>query len=495
VQHIDREDVKALVWLLEGLCGSGAGMAAATGLHGSTLWRYERGKATPPRATLERLAAAAAMPMWVVDGVLLPAIALARSLSREPENATTPADAANREEGETALDAALAVAARVAVARFLAAQEANNGAGGEPRPQQDPLAAAPWTSLAPEGTDGTSLPVELRRELLDLCTHLCEQSARAAAHAAAQALELAHLALRIAEIAPGDAAWRSRLLGYVWAFVANARRVADDLEAAEAALAAAWRLWHAGAAAQTEPLGEWRLLDLEASLRRDRRQFPAALERLDRALALAPQEAHGHILLKRAFTLEQAGDVQAALVTLQGAAPLVEKSAEPRDRWVLCINLLVNLCHLGRHAEAEAQLSALRELTHQLGNKLDSLRVRWLGGRVAAGRGRRDEARATFEEVSSEFAALANDYNAALVALELALLHLEEGRTQEVRTLAAGMVSIFRSKSIHREALAALALFCRAAEAETATAELARRVLAYLERARRNPELKFDDVA
>jgi tetratricopeptide (TPR) repeat protein len=210
--------------------------------------------------------------------------------------------------------------------------------------------------------------------------------------------------------------------------------------------------------------------------------------------ALAPREVHGRILVKRAFTLEQAGDVEAALAALFAAAPLVEAAGEPRDRFGLQFNLIVNVCHLGRHAEAEARLPVLVELARQLGNKLDSLRVDWLGNRVAAGRGRREEARASFEEVCREFAALGNDYDAALVALDLALLHLEEGRTQQVRALAAGMVSIFRSKSIHREALAALALFSRAAGDETATAGLARRVLAYLERAQRNPELRFEEV-
>jgi hypothetical protein len=49
----------------------------------------------------------------------------------------------------------------------------------------------------------------------------------------------------------------------------------------------------------------------------------------------------------------------------------------------------------------------------------------------------------------------------------------------------------FRVQGVHREALAALQLFKEAAERETATAELARRVLAFLFRARNDQGLQF----
>jgi hypothetical protein len=63
-----------------------------------------------------------------------------------------------------------------------------------------------------------------------------------------------------------------------------------------------------------------------------------------------------------------------------------------------------------------------------------------------------------------------------------------------VRQLATGMAWIFASHDVHREALAALSLFCQAVEREVATAQLARRVLAYLERARGDPGLRFEEV-
>jgi len=54
------------------------------------------------------------------------------------------------------------------------------------------------------------------------------------------------------------------------------------------------------------------------------------------------------------------------------------------------------------------------------------------------------------------------------------------------------MVPIFQSKEVHREAIAALTIFRQAVEREQATAQLAQEILAYLRKARHNPELQFE---
>jgi hypothetical protein len=98
---------------------------------------------------------------------------------------------------------------------------------------------------------------------------LATESAGAAAKSADLALELVRLAERIASLADLPGGWRSRLQGFVRAFLANALRVAGKLREALAEMEAAWRLWRAGSDPEAI-LPEWRLLDLEASLRRDR---------------------------------------------------------------------------------------------------------------------------------------------------------------------------------------------------------------------------------
>jgi hypothetical protein len=78
------------------------------------------------------------------------------------------------------------------------------------------------------------------------------------------------------------------------------------------------------------------------------------------------------------------------------------------------------------------------------------------------------------------------------VSLELALIFLEQGRTGETRKLAEEMLEIFKAQKVEREALAALRVFCDAAKRETATVELARRVVKFLYRAQHDPELRFE---
>jgi hypothetical protein len=84
-------------------------------------------------------------------------------------------------------------------------------------------------------------------------------------------------------------------------------------------------------------------------------------------------------------------------------------------------------------------------------------------------------------------------YDTALASLEIAALLLEEGRSGEVRFLARQLLWIFQAQGVHREALAALRLFCEAAEKEVATLEMVRRMLDYLRRAQNDPSLRFEN--
>ena len=188
------------------------------------------------------------------------------------------------------------------------------------------------------------------------------------------------------------------------------------------------------------------------------------------------------------------GDYESALATLDEADSRMTER-EPRDEFLLAINRGANLCHLQRHAEAAAFAATAMRVAGELENDLDSLRARWLQGRVHLGLGDRDGARGLLEEVRSQFLARSLPYDAALASLELSELYLQEGRFAEVREMTAELVALFESKNIHREALAALQLFQRAVVLESATAELARSLTAYLYRARYDPELRFSAAA
>jgi tetratricopeptide (TPR) repeat protein len=299
--------------------------------------------------------------------------------------------------------------------------------------------------------------------------------------------------LRVAELAPGGEAWRSRLQGYAWAFVGNARRVQGDLPGAEEAFVHSDRLWEAGAGGDPGVLDGSRVLDLKASLRRYQGRFEETLNLLDRALKVSrSREARGRILIKRANTLELMGSYEQAVIELQEAGRLIEGSQDSRLGLVARFSLAVNLCQLERYAEAAARLKEVREITVRMGNELDLIRVLWLEGRVFVGQGRWDEALPALEQVRRYFTVNQIAYDAALVSLEVAVLCLEQGRTREVKRQAEEMLWIFKGQGVHQEVLAALRLFYEAAKEEEASADLARRLVQYLLKARDNPGLRFE---
>ena len=134
--------------------------------------------------------------------------------------------------------------------------------------------------------------------------HLCEASFVAGRQAAPEAIEIAQCALSMAGLMESPDR-RNQAQAYCWGFIANARRAVGDLDGAEAAFAEAWSRWQTEQPPHLEPLPEWRLHNLEASLRRDQRRFSDALDCLDKATAFAglDRDVYRMLLLrKKRFT-------------------------------------------------------------------------------------------------------------------------------------------------------------------------------------------------
>lgn len=488
----NREVQRVLVKILRALRNwDQSELAAAAGVDAAAISRYESGDTTPRRATVERLAVAGGLPMLAVDTILVPAIRQALTLLRESAKRTSAGASTGRAteaEGDAALESALHEAVASALERGAAElgrlRAERVGAAARPCAADRIEAAAAWERLAPRSARERRWLVERLPELQvwGLAERLWCASVEAAADDAGTALELAQLGLRVAELGAGEAKWKKGLQALSRGFVGNALRVAGELRAAEAEFAAARELQQQAAGGDRDGLLDaWRLDDLEASLRRDQRNLGAALDLLARAESAAPAGARGRIRLKRATVLELAGDLPAAAAALRQAAPLLAASGDERLRLSAEFNTVAILRRMGRYSEAEVKLPVLRALALSLGNQLDILRVSWLHGRVAVGLGRRDEARAIFEATLKEFADRDLACDAALVALDLAVLHLEEGRTAEVREMTASIAWVLTRQDIKPEAVAALRLFWTAAQVERATVEQAQTALAALE--------------
>ena len=221
-------------------------------------------------------------------------------------------------------------------------------------------------------------------------------------------------------------------------------------------------------------------------------RFSEALARIDEALALDPGELRAQILLSKSNILRRLGDPEGSTVVLLEAEPLIDAHRDPRLAFGLRFNILVDLCHLGRSAEAAPRFPAVRQLAERLGDALDLTRCLWLQGQIDSGLGRLAEALSAFDQVRRTFLEHSLPYDYALVSLDLSLVLLEQGRTAEVARVAEEMLGIFKSHEVHPEAMAALRVFCDAAKQEAATVELTRQVERYLRRAQHDPELRFE---
>jgi tetratricopeptide (TPR) repeat protein len=334
-----------------------------------------------------------------------------------------------------------------------------------------------------------------------LCELLCRESRRTAPEDADLSIHLGELAVTVADAlgdgGPAEDRWLYQLRAYAWAHLGNAHRAQGDLRGADEAFNLSEQWYGAGEESVGDSLGYGpAILGLKASLRSDQRRFAEALVLVDEAVAeylggdpdCRDPHLAGRTLVTKSYILNDMGKVESTISTLHEAERLVDPTRDPR--LLLCIrhNLLDNLTKAGRYGEAEALLPEVRACCREsAGTSLDAIRLTWVEGRIAAGLGRTEEARRIFEEIRQEFTARDMAYDAALVTLELAALYIEEGRTSEVRDLAREMIEVFRAQDVHREALAALAVFHSAAVLETATVELTREITARVEQARRHP--------
>jgi tetratricopeptide (TPR) repeat protein len=406
----------------------------------------------------------------------------------------TELTAAERDKVEEAILEISRLSRRILSEAALKSREAP-AADAYPRPADlEPArwqAAESWALLADLLEDQQIAVVRVAREFQTwaLAERVCEESVVQTSRDIARTASLARLGQEISEQVQGTEGWRNRIRGYALGHVANSLRLPGELEAAAATLVEAKRLWAAGC----DPAGildPGRLLNLEGALRRDQRRFAEALDCLDQAEALstAPELA----LIQKGFTLEVMGDYARAVEVLLKAEPLVEQKGDSRGLYMQRFNLAVNYCHLGRFGEARELVQLVRAVAAERGDALELVRTGWLAGRIAAGLGRTKEAQELLAQARREFAGRGMGYDVALALLEESVLLLELGRTADAKSLAGELTKVFESKGVHREALGALQLFKEAAEHEAATAELARRVLGYLFRARHDEGLRFE---
>lgn len=274
--------------------------------------------------------------------------------------------------------------------------------------------------------------------------------------------------------------------------LANAFRLNDEFDCAETFLSQAFARAQEGTG---DDLVLARLFDITASLQMDRRQLGGALEMIDHAERLYRKngETHraGRALIKKANATYFDDRPQEAITNVRKGLAEIDEARDPQLGSIARKNLLDYLIECGEYREAGRLLfeSNLREAFAS--EPVVLLQLRWVEGKIFAGRRRFAQAERALNDAREGFLARGEDYDASLAGLDLAGVWLEQGRMREVQALAEETFEVFRELEVHREALRAVRYFRDACREEEASASLAREVLTFIRHVEWHPQRKF----
>ena len=364
-----------------------------------------------------------------------------------------------------------------------AIDRAFQGAGGQAEAllqEMDEAATLFGELLARPVAERLGLVQEIRFHGLQLCHLLLARSEELLYEDPFAGIELARLAVEISGLLSDVNYGRSLIeetQAIAWAWLGNAYRVASDLRRAEEALdRAEAHLERSGG----EAYAEAQIFSFRASLLSSQGRFREAVKLLDRALAIYREANDRHLegkaLIQKGLVLGYDCQFQRAIRLLRQGLSRVDVTEEPRLLVSAQHNLVGFLNDSGSPDQALDALRKTRRVYRDLGEPSHLARLSWLEGRILRDLGHLDEAEAALKEARDFFAVRGIGFDAAMVLLDLATVYAERRDTTELKRLAAEMVPIFASRDVHPEALAALALFQKAAEAEQVDRGLLERI-------------------
>ena len=328
-----------------------------------------------------------------------------------------------------------------------------------------------------------------------LCELLIAECFRRGFEDPRKSVQLGKLAVAVAENFE-PASYRPTLVADMqaraWIFLGNAQWKVSALKESEDSFRRAEDLQAQGSG---DPLENAELFHRKSALRYSQRRFDEAVELLDQALAiyrrLGARHKTGQALILKGAYLTEARDFERSIPLLRRGLELVDADQDPRSVLAAKHNLVLQLQEVGEVNEASERLEELRPLYAELGDNMNLLRLRWLEARLLRAQGDFTAAESAFQEVRKEFMERGLTYEVAVVAIDLAAVYLEQGRTAEVKELSTEMVTVFRSLEIPRETYAALVLFQRASEMERISFQVVQELSEFLEKAQRHPHLMF----
>jgi tetratricopeptide (TPR) repeat protein len=272
----------------------------------------------------------------------------------------------------------------------------------------------------------------------------------------------------------------------------NAFRVSDQFQEADLALTRARRLFEQGTRSE---ILEIRLLELEASLLADFREFVPATAKLRKVLKFYTdgEDFHrvGRTLIKLGVYTGYAGNYEVAISWLKESLKLIDPDSDPTLAFAAAQGLIFFLVESGRIKEAK-KLRILYSRYLSSGGRIGQIKVRVVEGRIDAGLGNYQRAEATFREVIESFEELGLPLLAATEGLHLGAVLLRQGKAEEAVDAVCMAAEIFIAHRIRREALGAITLLRDSFQMGGGTLEMLLEVVAYLRRLDIDHALRFE---
>ena len=274
--------------------------------------------------------------------------------------------------------------------------------------------------------------------------------------------------------------------------LANAFRLNNQFDCAEDFLSRALERAQDGTG---DDLVIARLLDIAGSVHMDRRQLGEALETFGHAERLYRKSGEIHLagraLISRGIATDYDDRPQEAVQLFRKGLTEIDEERDPQLAASARKSLILSLGECGEYREAGRLLfeNNLREAFAS--EPVILLQLRWVEGKIFAGRRRFDQAERALLDTREGFLSRGEEYDASLVGLDLAGVWLELGKVRAVQELAEEMFEVFRELAVHREAVRALRVFRDACRKEQATVGLARQVLTFIRQVEWHPQRRF----
>jgi tetratricopeptide (TPR) repeat protein len=244
-----------------------------------------------------------------------------------------------------------------------------------------------------------------------------------------------------------------------WAVIGNARRLRSDFQAAESAFETATACLKQGTGDVVERA---LLFSLKGALRMEQCRLDEAMTLLRRALALfrsvGDQHRTGRTLIQMDCAHNFAGNPAEGIPLLYQALDLIDPEQEPRLSLCISNNMMYDFVESGLLMEAQRMLAKAQPLYERSPDPITKALRPWVEGKIAQGLGQKTEAEALFNVAHRAFVSIGNPYRTALLLLDLASLHAEQGKISELRRIAEEILPVFTERKVTLKAEATLAL-------------------------------------